>query len=144
MSKRLRIGITVATAVLLGAYTCVTSTDVLLPGALDGIVNSGVFGGVAWGLALLGAFLVYRWWALLPALAPIAVLVFDRNFVGHDIPLREDIFQLSAYNPVFFSVVVIIGTAPRQDHVDRFWLLLPVEYVWLSPASKHTGNYWPG
>jgi hypothetical protein len=72
---RARVEITLGTTALLGADTYVR---VFHPHFL------GVAGlAVPWGLALVGVFVVYRWWALLPALVVPVVYGYTYNYTSY-------------------------------------------------------------
>jgi hypothetical protein len=62
------------------------------------------------GLAVLGVFLVYRWWGLLPAIAPVAVTVYLHTMTDYVAPWREESVGFSE-EPVFaalFAVAAIL------------------------------------
>jgi hypothetical protein len=75
IGDRTRRAITLGTTTLLGADTYLR---VLHPDFL-GAAGSAV----AWGLALVGVFVVYRWWALLPALVVPIVYGYAYNYTSH-------------------------------------------------------------
>src|SRR3954449_9567874 len=75
MTDRSRTATTMAVALLLGGFTYGHAFDISPPGIMSDIWYGSVFGWVVFGLALLGVFLVYRWWALLAALAPALVMI---------------------------------------------------------------------
>ena len=72
---RARVAITLGTTTLLGADTYVR---VLHP---DFLGAAGF--EVPWGLALIGVFVVYRWWALLPAVVVPVVYGYAYNYTSH-------------------------------------------------------------
>lgn len=75
IGDRTRVGITLGTTILLGAATYVR---VLHPHFLGAV-------GIAlpWALAFAGVFVVYRWWALLPALVVPFVYGYAYNYTSH-------------------------------------------------------------
>jgi hypothetical protein len=89
MSDRARLMITAAATLLLGAFAYGHSFDLHLTGAL-GYLWSNMSWWIVYGLAILAVFLVYRWWALLPALAPPAVGFYLYNFTDYEAPWRNE------------------------------------------------------
>src|ERR1700761_1703798 len=75
IGNRVRVAITLGTTALLGAdtYVRVLHSDFL----------GAVGWAVPWGLALIGVFVVYRWWALLPALVVPVVYQYAYNDTSH-------------------------------------------------------------
>jgi hypothetical protein len=75
IGNRARVVITLGTTALLGVDTYVR------------VFHPDFFGAagfaVPWGLALVGVFVVYRWWALLPALAVPVVYGYAYNYTSH-------------------------------------------------------------
>lgn len=109
MTNRSRVAITLATALVLGAYTYGSAFEISLPGVLQGIWNHGNW--VTYGLAILGVFLVYRWWALLPAIAPAVVIFYLDNMTDYVEPWRGDaIGHLDSGQPGLYVLVAIVGT----------------------------------
>lgn len=103
MTFRARVVITVASALILGASTYGHAMDIHLPGALQ-----GVWDGSAWGLyllAIVGVFLVDRWWALLPAIAPVAVTLGLHGLTNYVSPWGEDDGGIS-FSPLFILLVL--------------------------------------
>jgi hypothetical protein len=111
MTNRSRVAITLATALMLGADAYGHAFDISLPGALQGIWDHSNW--VIDGLAILGVFLVYRWWALLPAIAPAAVLVYIQNMTDYVEPWHGDAIDPIRFSdqPVLYVLVVIVGIA---------------------------------
>src|SRR4051794_36404150 len=72
---RARLAITFGTTALLGVETYVR---VLHP---DFLGAAGL--AVPWGLALVGVFIVYRWWALLPAVVVPVVHGYAYDYTSH-------------------------------------------------------------
>lgn len=72
---RARVAITVGTSALLGGETHV------------GVIHPHFLGAVGvalpWALALIGVFVVYRWWALLPAVVVPVVYGYAYNYTSH-------------------------------------------------------------
>ncbi len=88
MTDRSRVAITSATALMLGASSYGHAFAIDLPGVLGDIWNGS--GWLVYGLAVLGVFLTYRWWALLPAIAPVAVGVYLHTMTDYVAPWREE------------------------------------------------------
>jgi len=100
ITDRVRVAIVVATALLLGASTYAGASGLDWPG-VDLIVS---------GLAVLGVFLVYRWWALLAAVAPALVVTYLYAFTDYSSPEREDLAgALFAEDPFVFLLLMAFG-----------------------------------
>jgi hypothetical protein len=123
MTNRSRVAITLATALVLGADAYGHAFDISLPGALQGIWEHSNW--VIDGLAILSAFLVYRWWALLPAIAPAAVIVYLQSMTDYVEPWHGDAIGTFDFSdqPVLYVLVVIVGIA-LQGAVLSVGLLL--------------------
>ncbi len=87
MTDRSRAAITLATALPLGAFAYGRAFD-SPPVVLGDIWDHGGW-VVIYGLSVLGVFFVYRWWALLPAIAPIAVTVYIHTMTDYVDPGRR-------------------------------------------------------
>jgi hypothetical protein len=99
-TDRVRVAIVVATALLFGASTFAEAFDLGWPGA-DLIVL---------GLAVFGVFLVYRWWALLPAVVPALVVTCLSAFTEYSSPEREDLAEgLLSDDPLLFLLLMAVG-----------------------------------
>ena len=109
MTNRSRVAITLATALMLGAEAYGHAFNISLPGALRGIWDHSNL--VIYGLAILGVFLVYRWWALLPAIAPAAVIVYLQSMTDYVEPWHGDAIGHFDFSdqPVLYVLVVIVG-----------------------------------
>jgi hypothetical protein len=100
ITDRLRVAIVVATALLLGASTYAQASGLDWPGA-DLIVSA---------LAVLGVFLVYRWWALFAAVAPALVVICLYAFTDYSSHEREDLVEaILADNPLLFLLLMAFG-----------------------------------
>lgn len=106
MTNRSRLAIALATALVLGASTYGHAFDISPPGVLQDIWDDSYW--VIYGLAVFGVFLVYRWWALLPAVAPVAVVVYLHNMTDYVSPWREEA-PGSSDQPVLYALLVIGG-----------------------------------
>jgi hypothetical protein len=132
MRTRRRIAITAAVALLLGAETYARSFDLDLPGLLADVWYgpSGLF---VYGLSILGVALVYRWWALLPALAPLAVGVYLRELTDYTYPWHEDLYASPLENPAGFLFLAALGVG-----YNAAWLSLGLllRAVWEAVAGR--------
>jgi hypothetical protein len=138
MTNRSRVGITVATALVLGASAYGHAFDISLPGVLQNIWDQSNW--AIYGLAILGVFLVYRWWALLPAIAPAAVIVYLHNMTDYVEPWRGDAIGHFGFSdqPVLYVLFVICGIA-LQAAVLSVGLLLRAAWERARPG-RHGGS----
>ncbi len=112
MTDRAHAAITLATALVLGASAYGHAFDLNLPGALGDIWSSGYWNLTIYGLAILGVFFVYRWWALLPAIAPVAVPVYLYNMTDYVPPWQGESLGLPSRlseQPGLYVLLVIIA-----------------------------------
>jgi hypothetical protein len=107
MTDRARTTITIATAVALGGSAYGHAFDLNLPGILDD-VWSGLSEAAVYGMAIVGVSLVYRWWALLPALAPVAVTVYLNTMTDYVSPWHEETSDASEH-PAQYALLVVAG-----------------------------------
>lgn len=122
MTDRGRIAITAATALLLGAFRYGHAFDISPPGLLGDVWYGSVLGPLVYALAIVGVFLVYRWWALLPAIAPVAVNVYLYNLTDYVSPWHEDSGPTLSDAPA--SVILVIFAIGLQALVLAIGLLL--------------------
>lgn len=99
LSNKTRAAITLATALALGA---VTYGGMLHSNGVWGVSNS-----VVHLLAVVGVFVVYRWWALLPALVPSLVGVYVRDFTDYVEPTQRLTLDLSG--PFWFVTLIALA-----------------------------------
>lgn len=130
MSDRSRVAITLATALVLGASTYGHAFDIRLPGVLQDIWDDS--GWMLYGLAVVSVFLVYRWWALLPAIAPVAVTIYLHSMTDYVSPWHEE-SPGSPDQPVLY-VLLVIGGIVMQAAVLSVGLLLRA--AWESVRSR--------
>lgn len=64
----------------------------------------------AYVLAVVGVCLVDRWWALLPAAAPIAVTFYLYNFTGYSTPWDSESLG-SPSEPVSYAMLLLFSIA---------------------------------
>jgi hypothetical protein len=128
MTARSRVAITVAIALLLGASTYGHAFDIDPPGVLSYLWHEGEW--ITFGLAILGVFLVFRWWALLPAIAPVAVTVYLHSMTDYVPPWHEESYDTFS-NPLF--VLLVIGGILLQAAFLAVGLLLRA--IWESVRS---------
>jgi hypothetical protein len=70
-------------------------------------------GTLLYGLAIVGVFLVYRWWALLPAIAPVAAIIYLHNMTDYVAPWREE-----PIGPTSFSDEPVLAKLIRAPTID--------------------------
>lgn len=130
MTNRSRVAITVVTTLALGASTYGQAFDFSPPGVLQGIWD--VSDGVIYGLAILGVFLVYRWWALLPAIAPAAVTVYLQSMTDYVEPWHGDAIGTFDFSdqPVLY-VMFVIGGILLEAAFLSIGLLLRAGWEWI-------------
>ena len=111
MSNRSRVAITLATALALGASTYGHAFNISPPGVLQDVWDDSNW--MIDGLAIFGVFLVYRWWALLPAIAPAAVNVYLQTMTDYVEPWHGDAIGTVDFSgqPVLYVLVVTVGIA---------------------------------
>jgi len=94
-----RAAITLTTALALGAVTYGTMFH-----------SGGVWGTsslVVHLLAVVGVFVVYKWWALLPALVPSLVDIYVRNFTDYVEPMQR--LNLDLSGPFWFVTLTTLA-----------------------------------
>jgi hypothetical protein len=134
MTNRVRVAITLATGLLLGAFFYGQAIYVSPPGVLNDIWESTIFGFAVLGLAVFAVSLVNRWWALLPAIAPAAVYVYLYKFTDHNSPWSEDIWEALSEDPLF---AVLMGlTIDLFAAVLSVGLLLRAAWEWLGSGGS--------
>ncbi len=140
MTNRSRVAITLATARVLGASAYGHAFNISPPGVLQDIWDHSNW--IINGLAILGVFLVYRWWALLPAIAPAAVIVYLQSMTDYVEPWHGDAIGTFDFSdqPVLYVLVVIVGIA-LQAAVLSVGLLLRA--AWERVRSGRRGGSLP-
>jgi hypothetical protein len=108
MTTRYRIGITLASAVALGVTQYGSAWSIGTPGLERDIWDGSVL--AAYALALIGVFLVDRWWALLPAVVPAAVGLYLYNLTDYSTPWDSESIG-SPSQPVVYAILVLLGIA---------------------------------
>lgn len=131
MTDRSRIAITVAIALLLGASAYGHMFAIDLPGVLQSVWGSG---WLVHGLAIIGVFIVYRWWALLPAIAPTAVGVYVHNMTDYESPWRDEFAGLTA-DPVIYVVLGLVAVM-FQAAILSLGLLARAAWERLRPGRR--------
>ena len=124
IGDRARVAITLGTTTLLGADTYVR---VFHP---DFLGAAGV--AVLWGLALVGVFVVYRWWALLPAVVVPVVYGYAYNYTSHVDRWASE--SLTFGSPVANALVGIAIC------LVIFAIPLLLRFVWESFRSRSHGR----
>jgi hypothetical protein len=135
MSNRFRVAIMLATALMLSAEAYGHAFDISPPGALQGIWDHSNW--VIYGLAILGVFLIYRWWALLPAIAPVAVIVYLHNMTDYVSPWREEPIGPSSFSdqPALYVLFVLAGIALEAAFLS-VGLLLRTAWEWVHSKGR--------
>jgi hypothetical protein len=138
MTDRSRVAITVVTALALGAFTYGHAFAVSPPGVLRDVWEGS---WAIYGLAVLGVFLVYRWWALLPAIAPTAVIVYLHNMTDYVAPWREEPVGPSSFSdePVLY-VMLVIGGILLEAAVLSVGLLLCATWEWIRFGDRGSSS----
>ncbi len=137
MTNRSRAAITLATALVLGASTYGYAFDISLPGVLQNIWDNSNW--VIYGLAVLGVFLVYRWWALLPAIAPAAVIFYLHNMTDYVSPWRVEPIGPSSFSdqPALYVLFVLVGIALQAAFLS-VGLLLRAAWEWVHSRRRES------
>lgn len=123
MTTRTRVAITVASAVAL-AVTQYGEGSVRSLG--DPGLERDIWGGsvlAAYGLAVVGVFFVNRWWALLPALVPMATGLYLEYLTDYTYPWESESIRPSGrlgflvlpfFSIAFFAAMLSIGLLARR------------------------------
>jgi hypothetical protein len=128
IGDRARVAITLGTTTLLGAETYVRVFHPHFLGALGS--------AVPWGLALVGVFVVYRWWALLPALVVPVVHGYAYNYTSH--------VDRWASESVTFGSPVADGLVGIAVCLVIFAIPLLLRFLWESFRSQPHERVSPG
>lgn len=132
MTNRARAFITLTTALLLGASAYGHASDISPPGVLRDVWDGSE--ALLYGLAVVGVFWVYRWWALLPAIAPVVVTICLHSMTDYVSPWGEgEGFSLT---PLF--MLLIIMAIVVQAAILATGLLMRA--AWESIRSKYRKN----
>jgi hypothetical protein len=99
MTNRIRVAITIVSALALG----ITEYGSRWTAADPGIVSDvwGWSGMAAYLFAIVAVALVYRWWALLPALAPTAAVLYLEYLTDYEPPWERE--------PLILPVALLIA-----------------------------------
>lgn len=133
MTNRARVAITLATALLFGAWSYGSAFAINPPGVLGSIWNAS--GWIVYGLAILSAFAVYRWWAVLPAVAPVAVTVYLHNMTNYEAPWREESIGDFSESPLIYALFVLAAIL-LQAAVLAIGLLLRAAWEWVRSRQR--------
>jgi hypothetical protein len=139
MTTRIRVAITVASAVALGVAHYGSAWTAGDPGLGRDLWGWSVL--AAYALAIVGVFLVDRWWALLPALAPLAAGFYLYNFTDYVYPWESESIAVTGPAGIVLLVLAIgyqvailsIGFLPR-----RAWGI--GRNLWGHSVNKHAGR----
>jgi hypothetical protein len=108
MTTRTRIAITFVSALALGVTHYGSAWSVGAPGLERDIWDWSVL--AAYALAVVGVFLVDRWWALFPALIPATVSFYLYNLTDYSTPWDSESIG-SPSQPVFYAILLLLGIA---------------------------------
>jgi hypothetical protein len=131
MTNRSRLAITLATALALGAFAYGSAFDIHLPGVLQDIWDISEW--AVYGLAIVGVFFVYRWWALLPAIAPVAVTVFLYTMTDYVPRYFED--EGVPTSP-WFLLLVVVGICMEAAFLSIGLLLRAAWERWIRSGRR--------
>jgi hypothetical protein len=120
MTTRTRVAITVVAAIALGVTQYGSTWTAGDPGLGRDLWGWSVL--AAYGFAIVAVFLVDRWWALLPALAPLAAHIYIYNFTDYVYPWASESITVSGPSAIVLFVIAIgiqavvlsIGFLPRR------------------------------
>jgi hypothetical protein len=120
MTTRTRVAITVASALALAVTHYGNAWTVGDPGLGRDLWGWSVL--AAYVLAIVGVFLVDRWWALLPAVAPLAASFYLYNFTDYVYPWESESISVNGGLGIvlivlaigFQAAVLSIGFLPRR------------------------------
>lgn len=101
------VAISAVTAVMLGLFAYANAYSWKVPDAWTG---APAWIGV-YLFAIAGVFVAGRWWALLPAIAPVAVNFYVHEFTRYEPPWREEGVGLSAGVAFLLFLAVAIDAA---------------------------------
>ena len=132
MTDRSRVAITLVTALALGAFTYGQAYAISPPGVLGDIWDHGGW-VVIYGLSVLGVFFVYRWWAILPAIAPVAVTIFLHTMTDY-VPRYFEDENVSA-SP-WFLLLVVVGVCMEAAILSIGLLLRAAWERWMRSVRR--------
>jgi hypothetical protein len=114
MSNASRKAIIFFAALVVGAYTYATASDLDRDGALGAIVFSTAAGWAIFVLPVLAVALVNRWWALSLALVPLAVEFYLHEATDYVYPFHEDPYPgLVIFGTGFLLAIYSLGLLLR-------------------------------
>jgi hypothetical protein len=106
VTDRTRVAITAAIALVLGVTAYLDAIDLDPPGALDVVWR--IWRVASFALAIFGVFLVYRWWALLAAIAPVAVWACIYNLTDLIAPQSDSEWDFSDH-PLLYCLYTVVA-----------------------------------
>lgn len=110
MSNVGRIAIVIVAALMVGAYTYASASDLDRNGTLGTIVFSAAADWALFVLPVLAIALVNRWWALSLALVPLAVEFYLHEATDYVYPFHEDPYPvLVIYGTGFLLAIYSLG-----------------------------------
>jgi hypothetical protein len=108
MTARARVALTTVSALVLGAVSYGHAYDVEPPGLLGDIWHAS---WIFYVFAIAAVFIVNRWWALLPAITPVAVTVYLHTATDYVAPWREE--SVGSDQPVLYVLLVLVAIGVR-------------------------------
>jgi hypothetical protein len=115
-----RVAITVVAALLVGAYSYATVSDLDRNGELGALVFSPAVGWAAFALLILVAALVNRWWVVSIAVAPLAVGWYLHEMTDYVYPFHEDPYPaLTMFGTFFLLCIISVGLLLRRLHASQ-------------------------
>ena len=134
MTDRSRATIALATALALGAFAYGSAFAISPPGVLGEIWDGS--GWLIYGVSIFGVFLVYRWWAVLPAIAPVAVTVYLHNMTDYVAPWREE--SIGASDQPVVYILFVIAAIVLQAAILGVGLLLRAAWEWVHSGRRRS------
>jgi hypothetical protein len=126
ITDHFRMAISMVTALALGVSTYASAIAISSSGILGNVWQ--IVEVILFGLAAFGVFLVYRWWALLPAIVPVAVHVFLQNATDV-VPPQSDSEWRFGDQPFVYILWVILAVIVQAASL-AIGLLLRAIWEW--------------
>jgi K+-sensing histidine kinase KdpD len=127
MTTRTRIGITLASALVLGVTHYGQAMTIVSQGPDHSLWRWAVIAGYA--LAIVAVAVVDRWWALLPAAVPMAVSFYLYNLTDYSTPWDSESLG-NPGEPVTYAFLLLFATALQMAALSigliprRVWRLV--------------------
>jgi hypothetical protein len=108
MRRRVPVAITVISSLLLGAVSYGRAYDIEPPGLVGDIWRAS---WIVYIYAIVAVFVVYRWWALLPAIAPVAVTVYLHLATDYVGPWSTE--SIGSNHPAVYVLLALVSVGVR-------------------------------